>query len=106
MEIRPKTKILLLAVAICIAFPVIFGEVLVSLDIGHECHGNHGGVEASCQVCLKIELARSLLKTIKMVSAGLTLAALLHLFTRSKLEYSEQKYFNLSPILLKVRINT
>jgi len=106
MEMSPKTKILLLALAVCIAVPVIFGEILISSAVGHECNESHGSVEISCHDCLKIELARNLLKTLKMVSAGFALAALLLCFNWNKLKYFITYPYQLSPVLLKVRSNS
>jgi len=105
MNIAPKAKILIVILAICVTLPVIFGEILISADIGHECHENHGILKTECHVCLKIELVRNLLKILKMASAGFALFVILLFYVRSKLKYSEFSFFSPSPVLLKVRIN-
>ena len=106
METRPKIKLLLLVLAVCVVFPVIFGEILVSFDAGHECHENHGTARTECHVCLKIEIARNLLKTLKAASACFCLAALLFCLNLKKLKYFILPLRQLSAVALKVRSNS
>jgi len=106
MVIRPKIKVLLLVLAICITFSVIFGEILISFNIGHECSESHVNAMTECHVCLKIEITRNLLRILILAGFGFAITALLRIYNQNILKYSQLNYFSFSPIILKVRINS
>ena len=102
MEIKPKTKLLFLALLFCIISVIVFGEIVISFHTGHECVH----IEAQCFDCLKITVLRNFLKIIKIASIGFYLAILLLFFNNYKIKYFKSNIFQLSPIVLKVRFNT
>jgi len=108
MEMRSKIKIMLLALAICVVFLIVFNDFHITSDTGHECHEDHSRHESAdikCHVCLKIELARFFFKTLKLISFGFFPAALLLYFACKKSEYSDFIFYILSPVKFKVRMN-
>jgi len=102
MEKRLKAKMLFFALLLTVVSTLVFGEILVSYHIGHEC----AIIETNCLICVKISVFKILLKTLKTASFGFCLAALLLCFTRDKLKYLEPFFYKLSPVFLKVRLNS
>jgi len=100
MELCPKRKILFLAIAICIAFSVVFTGNLAATEIDHDCTGEN------CPVCLHIETAKDFLKALKTAGSFSSLTS--HLaFTAKILENNaECNIYPHSPIALKVRFNS
>jgi len=95
----PKRKILFLALAICIAFSVVFTTNFVAVDIDHDCTGE------SCPYCLLIEAGQNFLKTLKVIGF-LLFTAFLTLFAHIFKRYTGLSAFPLSPVILKVRFNS
>ena len=86
--------------AACMAFSVVFAGNLAAGDIDHDCIGEN------CPVCLHIETAQGLLKTLK--TAGFFTFFTGHVsFTAAIPENSaECNNYPHSPIALKVRFNS
>jgi len=99
MELCPKRKILFLAIAVCIAFSVVFAGNLAAGEIDHDCIGEN------CPYCLIIEAGQNFLKTLKTIGF-LLFTAFLTLFVHISKRYTELIAFTLSPVILKVRFNS
>ena len=117
MELDSKRKVLLLVLAACIAFSVIFTKTMTAANLDHahvqgvsalslqayqsgvvDC--NHG-----CSSCGQIDAAKYFLNTLKQAGLFIFWAAcmvFLHLFQK---KYSEFNCYPLSPIALRVRFN-
>jgi hypothetical protein len=100
MELRFKRKILLLILAACIAFSVVFAETLTTGVHEHDCIGE------GCPVCLCIEAAECFLKTLKVTGTGLFLAACSVFPGQFHKNPAGSAVYSLSPVLLKVRFNS
>ena len=100
MELCPKGKILFLALAVCIAFSVVFTESLAIGDIDHDCIGEN------CPYCLHIETAKDFLKTLKTAGSFTFLTG--HLAFTAIIPENDAEYtvYSQSPIALKVRFNS
>ena len=96
------SKIILLFLAVCIVFSVGFTGAITAANLGHDCCPT----EKECVPCLKIEAAMSFLKIFKMISIFLFLAICLVFMLKAPEKFSGVIYYPLSPILLKIRINT
>jgi hypothetical protein len=100
MEFTPKRKILLLSLAACIAFSVVFTVDLTAASHDHICSGD------DCPVCLYIEMAHIFLKTIRLAVIGLFLALCLAFSVQNHKKYAGYAAYLLSPVTLKVRFNS
>ena len=100
VRVRPKNKILFLALAMCMIFSVVFAENLGATDIAHDCTGEN------CPVCLYIKTAEGFLKTLK--TAGFFAFLTGHLVFTAKTPENSAEYYTYphSPIALKVRFNS
>ena len=100
MRLYKKEKILLFFLMICIVFSVISAETIIATYQSHDCSHNE------CHPCIRIDIAKNFLKTLGF--AGFALAVIIF-FT---LYFQDHKHFvklgtcTLSPILLKVRLNS
>jgi hypothetical protein len=98
MELRPKGKILFLALAACMVFSVVFADVLITDDIDHDCKGE------GCPICLTIETAHNFIKNLKLAAMVVFLAfSFLHC---SLLPAHCSLHPTHSPVILKVRFNS
>ena len=100
MELYSKKKILLLVLAICIAFSVAFAGNLAAGEIDHDCTGE------SCPVCLHIEMAKGVLKTLKTAGSFSSLTGHLALTAKIPENNAECNTYSHSPIAFKVRFNS
>ena len=100
MELCQKRKILFLAIAVCIAFSVIFTMDLAANDIDHDCTGEN------CPFCLHIETAKGFLKALKTAGSFTFLAGHLVFTATIHENYTECTIYSQSPIVLKVRFNS
>jgi hypothetical protein len=100
MESRPKGKILFLALAVCIAFSVVFAETLIANDLDHDCTGE------GCPFCLTIETANNFLKSLKLGALAVFLAACPVFAVLNFRRYTEVISCTFSPVALKVRFNS
>ena len=103
MELLLKRKILLLALTLCIAFPVVFTEMLTVAELDHECITKG----ENCRPCLYIEAAKSFLKTLKPAT-DITVysAADVKPTFQYPQDYTGCNTYPFFPITLKVRLNT
>jgi hypothetical protein len=99
MTFLPKTKALLLILAALIVFPVIFTIPLISTEIIHDCGADN------CRTCIKIEAAKSFLKTIKLVIVLLSVCFLLSFLASFLSKYSLINNYQTSLVEIKVRLN-
>ena len=100
MELFPIRKIPLLALAVCIAFSVVFAGNLAAGIIYHDCIGEN------CSDCLHIETAKGFLKALKTAGSFSSLTGHL-VFTAGTPENSAECYtYPHSPVALKVRFNS
>ena len=97
VRVRPKRKILFLAIAVCIAFSVAFTENLAAGEIDHDCTGEN------CPYCLHIETAKGFLKTLKTAGSFSSLTSHLALTAKIPESNTECNIYPHSPIALKVR---
>jgi hypothetical protein len=98
MELRPKRKVLFLALAACMVFSIVFAELVINGDIDHDCKGE------GCPFCLTIETAHNFLKNIKLAAMAVFLA---FLFLHCSLLPARCSLFTTySPVILKVRFNS
>ena len=105
---RPKPKILLLALAICLAFPFFFTETLVAAEIEHDCCPKEETKEETqdCLPCLHFLAAENLLKNLKQTAIiSSSLVPILPVVQVSE-DYSSYNFYHLSSVELKVRFNT
>jgi len=100
VRVRPKRKILLLVLAVCIAFSVVFTGNLTAGEIDHDCTGEN------CPYCLHIETAKGFLKALKTAGSFSSLTG--HLVFTAKIpeNNAECNIYPQSPIALKVRFNS
>jgi hypothetical protein len=100
MEPRYKRGILLLALAVCIAFSVVFAGNLAAGDIDHDCIGEN------CPVCLHIETAKDFLKTLKTAGSFTFFTGHFAFIAAIPENSAECAMYPHSPIALKVRFNS
>jgi hypothetical protein len=100
MALHPNTKILFLALAVCIAFSVVSAETLVAASLDHHCTGEN------CIPCLQIEAAKNLLKTLKVLSIVLCFAVLLVIPVLNPQKYTGFNPYFLSLVAQNVRSNS
>jgi len=100
MEPRSKMKIPLLILTACVAFSVVFAEILIADAHDHDCIGE------GCPVCMRIEAAECFLKTLKLAGTGLLLAVCLAFTVQFHKKPAEFAACPLSPVSLKVRFNS
>jgi hypothetical protein len=93
-------KVLFLALAVCIAFSVVFAENLAAADIDHDCIGE------SCPYCLHIETAKSFLKALKTAGSFTFFPGHLVFTAKTFENNAECTTYSQSPIALKVRFNS
>ena len=101
MNLRPKKTILLLVLAVCVVFSIATAETLIAMDRLHNC------THTSCRPCLRIEIMQSFLNALKL--AGLAVFALGALVFVSEIVQKPtiyNTYHRLSPVMLKVRLNS
>jgi len=91
---------LLLALAVCIAFSVVFTENLAAGNIDHDCIGE------SCPYCLHIETAQGFLKALKTAGACTFFTGPLVFTAIIPEKNAECITYPQSPIALKVRCNS
>jgi hypothetical protein len=100
MELFPKRKILLFALATCIVFSVILSVILTTTSHDHDCKGE------GCPICHQIEKVNNNLKTFKLAGFYMYISAfLLNRFAIFS-KYSEFTFYLYSPIAIKVRFNS
>jgi len=100
MELCSKRKILFLALAVCIAFSVVFTANLAATDIDHDCIGEN------CPECLHIETAKGFLKALKTTGSFTFLTGHLVFTAKTPENSTECTTYSQSPIALKVRFNS
>ena len=91
---------MLLVLAICIAFSVVFTANLAAVDIDHDCTGEN------CPVCLHIETAKGFLKTLKTAGSFSSLTSHSVFTAKISENNAECNTYPHSPIALKVRFNS
>ena len=100
MKLRWKIKILLLTLVVCMIFSIVAVETLIAGDLDHEC------TEHDCHTCLRIETAKKSLKTLKLASIILFIVYCLVFSAEISGNHPGLNTYPLSPILLKVRLNS
>ena len=101
MKLWPKRNLLLLALALCLVFSVISAETLIAVNLAHDC------ADPGCRPCLRIEIARSFLKTLMLAGLALFIIACLAFTALICKNYRGLgAWLPASPILLKVRLNS
>jgi hypothetical protein len=100
MELRHSQKALFLVLAVCIAFSVVFAEVLIADDIGHDCAGD------GCPFCLAIATAHNVLKNLRLGALAVFLAACSMIFAQTLPSFTQFPLSLNSPVVLKVRFNS
>jgi hypothetical protein len=100
MELRPSQNALFLALAVCIAFSVVFAEVLIADDLDHDCTGE------GCPFCLSIETAHNFLKNLRLGALAVFLAACPVFLVQTLKKCTVFPLLFNSPVVLKVRFNS
>jgi hypothetical protein len=100
MELRPKRTVLLLALAVCMAFSVVFAEILVAGDIDHDCIGE------GCPFCITIETVHNFIKNLKLGGLAFFLAVCPVFLIRTSQKFTDFPLSPNSPVALKVRFNS
>jgi hypothetical protein len=98
MELRPQRKVLFLALAVCIAFSVVFAELVIADGFEHDCTGE------GCPFCLTIETVNNFIKSLKL--SALTVFLSFTFLYCSLLPVHCSLFPAHSPIALKVRFNS
>ena len=103
MKLRPKTNILLLILAVCIVSLPLYTEI--SIAAAHDCcaDGNNDYIDKHCLACLLVKAGKNFLRTLLPASFGFYLVFLAFFRQFSRLLTG---FHSISPITLKVRINT
>jgi len=104
MKMRPKRKMLLLALAVCIVFPIFFTETLIVEELDHYCCVKEE--ENDCRPCLRILAAECFLTTLRLTVIISPSPLLQSSLVQTPEKYSGFNFYHLSPIGLKVRFNT
>jgi len=104
MEIRPKIRILLLALAACVAFPFFFTETLVVVEIEHDCCTKEETQE--CITCLHMLAAINLQLKLKIAALVSSSFEPLLFSIQINRDYNDLHIDYLSPVELKVRFNS
>jgi len=99
MDLCQKKKILLLILAACIFFTLVFTEALSANNHDHDCIGSE------CPVCPIIEAGHNFIKTLQFIGS-LSIAAFLTFFAHISKRYTGLNVYALSPVTLKVRFNS
>jgi hypothetical protein len=100
MEMYRKVKMPILVLTVCIAFSVLSAETLIAGNYDHDCIGEN------CPVCLHIEAVKCFIRTFKLAGLIAFFAAYLAFFAQAVRINNEFAYYNLTPIVLKVRFNS
>jgi len=100
MELNLKRKILLLILAACIAFSVLFTVTQTAAILDHKCT-NH-----NCPHCRQIEAAKYFIKIIKLAVIGWFFTVLLTFPSQIHKKYEATAVYISSPVTLKVRFNS
>jgi len=102
MELCLKRKILLLTLAICIAFTVVFAEISIATDHDH----NHDLIGGDCPICRQIEAANILLLALKLASLFVFFTASLTIHDKILSQFTQYFSRAISSVSLKVRFNS
>jgi hypothetical protein len=98
MELRPKRKVLFLALAVI--FSIFFAELVIAEDIDHDCIGE------GCPFCLIIETTFNFLKNLKFAALSVSLVVCLMFILQTFKKFIEFTISLNSPVALKVRFNS
>jgi hypothetical protein len=96
---------MLLALAVCIAFPVFFTETLVAAEIDHDCCAKEEETQ-DCLPCLYIHAAINLLKNLREIVSFPSSPLLQFYLVQTSEKCSNNYFYHLSSVALKVRFNT
>ena len=99
-ELKLKRKILLIVLAVCTVFSIVSAETLIAADIDHDC------TDHACQICIKLETVKNFLKTIKLLSIISLSIASFAVYICIQKNISNLITYNLTPVMLKVRMNS
>jgi len=100
MKLYDKRKVLLLFLAVCIAFWVLSAETLIAREHDHICTGKH------CHICLQIEIVKCFLRTITLAGIIFLFSAFHELIERLFRINKKFIFYTLTPVGLKVRFNS
>jgi hypothetical protein len=100
MELRPKNKVLLLAMALCMVFSLVFAEIVIADEPDHDCAGE------GCPFCLIIETTHNFLKSLKFAALAVFLTVCPVFLIQTPPKYTDFPLSLYSPVALKVRFNS
>jgi hypothetical protein len=100
MKLRLKGKILLLALAVCIVSSIVTAETLIAIDLLHDCKS------PDCRPCLRIETLERFLSAFRMASITFSPIGSLAFYSETIQKHAEFYIYTLSPIVMKVRLNS
>jgi hypothetical protein len=100
MKLRSPKKVLFLALAACIAFSVVFAEVVIADDIDHDCMGE------GCPFCLGIETVHNFFKSLELGTLAVFLSACPVFLTQTPRTFTGFLLSLHSPVALKIRLNS
>jgi len=110
MKLQSKRKILLLAIAACIAFSVVFTGTLAACYLDHShTEGKIGSTiktEPGCPICQIIERAEIFLNALRLASVILFFISFFMFIVQTSNAHKTYEAYLLSPVALKVRFNT
>jgi hypothetical protein len=90
----------LLALAVCMLFSVVFAEAAIANDFDHDCTGE------GCPFCLAIETAHNFLKSLRLGGAVAFLAVGPAFSIQTPPKCTDFSLSFNSPVVLKVRFNS
>lgn len=93
-----NTKKLIVLLIICIAMTFILSELFIITHAAHDCIGEH------CYVCAQIHTLENLLKQLSIVGI-IIMAGFFKSLTTFVFVSGNKSYVNMTPIILKVRMN-
>jgi len=100
LNLNLKRKTLLLILAACITFSVVFTVNQTAAILDHKCT-NH-----NCPHCRQIEAAKYFIKIIKLAIIGWFFTVLLIFSNQIHKKFAVTAAYILSPVTLKVRFNS
>ena len=101
MKPGSKKTILLLVLAVCLVFSIATAETLIAIDLLHNC------THTSCRPCLRIEIMQGFLNALTLASLAFFAIGALVFFTETIQKHTKNNTYKLlSPIILKVRLNS
>ena len=100
MKPGSKKTMLLLVLAVCVSFSIASAETIMAIELLHVC------TSTICRPCLRIETLQSFLNAFKFAGLAFFAIGCLIFYTETIQKNIKLSSFSLSPVILKVRLNS